>query len=266
MQINLLGAVSVTTGGIDRTIPANRVRTLLAVLALNIGRVVPQQELAEELWSGRPPAGVPNALQAAATRLRRVLEGPARERTGGTALRSVPHGYLLDLDRDCVDANRFLALTAQGSAALAAEPGRALGLLRSGLQLWRGPALVDVGDGLRCRSAATLFEERRLTAQEDLAEALLAVGDVRQAVAELRRLTAARPSHERFCELLMVALYRSGRQSEALTAYHRTRLRLDEDFGLRPGDAMQRRYAEILSQDPALLGPAGHRVPVAAAG
>ncbi|GAA4994857.1 AfsR/SARP family transcriptional regulator [Kitasatospora paranensis] len=268
MQINILGAVSAGPEGFEQTIPAQKVRTLLAVLALNVGRVVPHRALAEELWSDRPPVRLRNALQATVTRVRHVLEGPPCERGDGSVLRSVQHGYLLDLPRDRVDGTRFLDLCAQGSAAQrSGDPERALALLRAGLRLWRGPALFDAGDGLRCAAAAALFDERRLAAREDLAEALLTVGDVRQAVAELHPLVVDRPTHERLCELLMVALYRSGRQSEALTLYHRTRRRLDAELGLTPGADLQRRYLEILTQDPALTqGRPGVPVPVAAAG
>ncbi|MGP4090911.1 AfsR/SARP family transcriptional regulator [Streptomyces sp. KR55] len=255
MHIEILGTVSVTVGGQERGIRANKVRAMLATLALEAGRPISHVALADELWSGRPLGNVHNALQAHAARLRKVLDGPAHERTAGSVLRAVHNGYVLDVPHECVDGNRFLALAAEGSAALRGNPRRAVELLESGLRLWRGPALLDAGDGLRCRAAAALFEERRLAMCEDLADARLAIGEARQAAAELSRLVAQHPLHERFCEQLMVAHYRTGRQGEALSLYHRTRQRLDEELGLRPGAALQRRYAEILAQDTALASP-----------
>lgn len=252
MHIEILGTVSVTVGGHPREIRANKVRAMFATLALEPGRAVSHLELADELWSGQSLGNVHNALQAHAARLRKVLDGPSQGRAAGTVLRAVHNGYVLDIPREAVDGNRFLDLAARGSAALRHDPCRAVELLESGLRLWRGPALLDAGDGLRCRAAAALFDERRLTMWEDLISARLAVGDVRQAAAELRQLVAQQPLNEHFCEQLMIALYRSGRQGEALTLYHGTRQRLDEELGVQPGLPLQQCYAEILAQDPAL--------------
>nr|BAG84243.1 putative transcriptional regulator [Streptomyces griseoviridis] len=212
-------------------------------------------ELADELWAGHPVGNTRNALQAHATRLRKVLDEPSRRLRGDTVLRAVRNGYLLDVPPDCVDGNRFLDLAAQGAAELYTRPERALELLQAALRLWRGPALLDAGDGLRCRSAAALFEERRLTVWEDLISARLALGDESRAIAELRQLVAQHPLRERFCELLMLALYRSGRQGDALELFRTTHQRLDEELGVQPGVELQRRHAEILSQNPALSLP-----------
>ncbi|MFL4951231.1 BTAD domain-containing putative transcriptional regulator [Streptomyces sp. MMS24-I31] len=252
MHIEILGTVCVTVGGQEREIRSNKVRAMFATLALEPGRAISHLELADELWSGQPLGNVHNALQAHAARLRKILEGPSRGRAAGTVLRAVHNGYVLDIPHESVDGNRFLDLAARGSAALRHDPCQAIELLESGLRLWRGPALLDAGDGLRCKAAAALFDERRLTLWEDLVSARLAVGDVRQAAAELRPLVAQHPLNEHLCAQLMTALYRSGRQGEALTLYHRTRRRLDEDLGVQPGLFLQQRYAEILAQDPAL--------------
>lgn len=252
MHINILGPVSVAVGGKRHGIHANKVRAMLAVLALEAGRAISNVELADELWAGHPLRNTRNALQAHATRLRKVLDGPPRQPRGATVLRAVRNGYLLDVPPDSVDGNRFLDLAAQGAAALAARPEHARELLEAGLDLWHGPALLDAGDGLRCRGAAALFEERRLTVWEDLVSARLALGDEARAVAELRQLVAQYPLRERFSELLMLALYRSGRQGDALELFQWTRRRLDEELGVRPGAPLQRRHAEILAQDPVL--------------
>ncbi len=251
MHIDILGSITVTTHGEERTIGSNKTRAVLATLAVEAGHAISLDELADELWSGRPPRNSRNALQAHATRLRKVLDGEP----GESRLRAMRNGYILDVPRESVDANRFLELAADGAAALHTDPARAVELLRSALRLWRGPALLDAGDGLRCRAAAALFEERRLTAWEDLATARLALNDERNAIAELTRLVAQHPRRERFCEQLMLALYRSGRQSEALELFQLTRQRLDRDLGIEPGLPLKRRHAEILAQAPELTLP-----------
>ncbi|MFC3518909.1 AfsR/SARP family transcriptional regulator [Streptomonospora nanhaiensis] len=257
IQIEILGNVSIVARGQRHPVRANKVRTMLATLALSPGVAISHDELCDELWSTNTLGNSRNALQAHATRLRRLLQGPAATRgAGADLLRSVRNGYVLDVAPEAVDGNRFLDLAAQGGAAVAAHPERAVELLQRGLELWRGPALLDAGDGLRCRAAAALFDERRLTAWEDLVAARLAVGDERRAVPELRLLVGQHPLHERFCEQLMLALYRCGRQGEALELFHRTRRLLNAELGLEPGLPLQRRYSEILNHDPA-LAPAG---------
>jgi DNA-binding SARP family transcriptional activator len=256
VRIDLLGTVSVTVNGHAQEIRAGKPCAMLATLALDAGRAVSTVDLADELWAGRHLGNTRNALQAHATRLRRVLDGPDRPARGGTVLRAVFNGYQLDLPADRVDSNRFLELAGRGGAALPHRPDRALELLQAALDLWRGPALLDAGDGLRCRTAAAVISERRLIVWQDLVSARLALGDERRAIADLRQLVAQYPLHERFCEQLMLALYRCGRQGEALDHFHRTRRRLDEELGLRPGQPLQRRHAEILSQDPVLAMPA----------
>ena len=231
MNINLLGTVSVTFGGSRNEIRANKVRAMLATLAVEAGQAISHMELADELWSGQSLGNTRNALQAHATRLRRVLDRSVNGARRTTVLRAVRNGYLLDVPRESVDGNRFLDLADQGAAALPGRPEEAVRLLQEGLSLWTGPALLDACDGLRCRSAATLFEERRLAVWEDLIDARLIMGDERQAIADLQQLVAKHPMRERFCEQLMVALYRSGRQGDALELFHWTRRRLDEELG-----------------------------------
>ncbi|WP_239070174.1 MULTISPECIES: AfsR/SARP family transcriptional regulator [unclassified Streptomyces] len=265
MEIYILGLVSVSAHGGRTEIRANKVRAMLATLALDAGKAIAHVELADELWSGQPVGNTLNALQATATRIRKVLDDPGSSPKSPTVLRAVRNGYLLDVPPACVDGNRFLDLAAQGSAMLHNQPEQALELLQSSLELWRGPALLDAGDGLRCRGAAALYDERRMTVWEDLISARLAVGDERQAISELQQLTAQYPLRERFCELLMLALYRTGRQGEALDVFQTTWRRLDEELAVQPGIPLQRRHAEILAQDPALTDPSavwsGHRAP-----
>ncbi|MFE2510631.1 AfsR/SARP family transcriptional regulator [Streptomyces naganishii] len=261
MEINILGPVSLTMPRESGAIRAAKVRTLVATLALDAGRAVSHADLVDELWAANPPDNVLNALQAHATRARKVLASPGQAGGGqhGGVLRSVPGGYLLTVEPDRVDGNRFLRLVSQGAAAVPSEPRRAVELLEAGLGLWRGPALIDAGEGPRCRGAAALFEERRLAALEDLLSATLLLGGEAQAIARLQQLVAQYPLRERFCELLMIALYRAGRQGDALESYQRARKRLDDELGIQPGVRLRRRHAEILAQDPRLKQPAALR-------
>jgi len=255
--IRLLGTVSVSVDGVLRDIRASKVRAMLATLALDPGRPMSYDDLAAELWSGRSLSNARNAVQAHAARLRKLVDGP-----GGIVVRAVPNGYLLDVAPEDVDGSRFLTLAARGAALVSTDPHRAIGLLEESRRLWRGPALLDAGDGLRCRTAAALFEERKLGVWEDLTTARLAVGDNVTAAADLGPLVTQYPLREVFCEQLMLALYRCGRQSDALATFHRTRTHLDEELGLQPSRRLRQRYADILAQDPALAGERAPVIPV----
>jgi DNA-binding SARP family transcriptional activator len=251
MEINILGYTTVAVDGRETRIPAARTRALLTSLALEPGRLISVEELADELWSGAPLLNARNALQANVTRLRRALQKATGQPTG-QLVRAVPHGYLLDLGRESIDANRFVDLAEQGAASVGDDPARAKQHLLDALRLWRGPALVDGGDGLRCHAAAALLEEYRLSAWENLISARMALGEHRQVIGDLRQLVERDPLRECYVEQLMVALYRCGRQGEALNLFHQTRQRFDAELGVQPGQQLQRRYIEILAQDPAL--------------
>ncbi|TDC14957.1 AfsR/SARP family transcriptional regulator [Actinomadura bangladeshensis] len=225
---------------------------MLATLALEAGHTVSHDELTEELWPGEILRNPRNALQAHATRIRKIIHECAGNARTALPLRAVYNGYVLDIPRDLVDGNRFLDLSARAVAALTDDPARARDLLQSGLTLWQGPALPHTRTGRRCRGAAALLEERRFAAWEDLVSARMLLGEERPAIAELQRLVASHPARERLCELLMLALYRAGRQSEALHLFHRVRERLDEELGVQPGRALQRLYGHILGQHPLL--------------
>ncbi|WP_334025969.1 AfsR/SARP family transcriptional regulator [Nocardia terpenica] len=243
MEINLLGALEVTVRGIRRPVHAKKVRTMLAILALESGRVVSYEELTAELWPEGRPADPRNALQANATRIRRLLSAP-------DMLRAARSGYQLGVAPECVDANRFLALSTSASALVGAEPARAVRSLEQALQLWRGDALMGTQDSARCRYEAAYLEEHRLNAWYALECARLALGHDRLAIAELRRLVQAYPNQERLIELCMLALYRMGRQAEALTLYHRSRRELAREMGVEPSPTLERMYTGILAHDP----------------
>lgn len=266
MFIALLGPVTVNADG-RRYGMANKVRNMLAALALEAGRAVSYEELADELWSEQSLGNTRNALQAHATRLRKVLDTAVGQSGPASLVRAVWGGYVLDVQPSSVDSNRFLELAAQGSEALPRDPERALTLFQESLALWRGPALLNARDGFRCRGAAALLEERRLTVWEGLVRARMLLGDESHAIAELQQLVAQHPLRETFCDLLMLALYRSGRQGDALELFRVTRRHLVEELGVQPGLSLQRRHAEILSHDPALtLSSAVRPVPGEPAG
>jgi len=250
--IELLGSVSIRNGETRHHIRAAKVRATLALLALNAGQVVSFNELVDELWMECSLQNARNALQANTLRLRRQLEAHAPDSASGQLVRTTGNGYVLDVPAQTVDVNRFQYLADRGSTLVERQPGEAIDLLQRALGLWRGPALVDAGDGFRCRASAAGLEERRITAQEDLIAAQLHVGGERGAVSDLRQLVARYPERERFREQLMLALYRCGRQTEALDVFHHTRQWLGSELGLKPHYSLHAMYRAILAQDPAL--------------
>ncbi|MFI7445678.1 AfsR/SARP family transcriptional regulator [Nonomuraea indica] len=243
MRFEILGPTRVVGEDGDQ-IPLGgpRMRSLLTLLALDVGRVVRSGVLVDGLYGEQPPDGVANALQAQVSRLRRVL--------GRDRIEFHPAGYLLAADPGDVDARRFERLAGEGGHALRAGDARlAASLLREALSLWRGAALSDAP---LAAAAAAGLEERRLVAVEDRVQADLELGRHRELVAELRQLTAAHPLRERPRAQLMRALYGSGRQAEALGAYEEARRVLDEELGLAPGAELSAAHLAVLRGDPAL--------------
>ena len=253
MRFGILGPLSVADGERLIVVPGAKPRALLVLLVLDAGRVVPTDRLVDSLWGEQLPADPANALQALVSRLRRALD-----RGGELALvRSHPSGYLLAVDPEQVDAVRFERLAAEGHAALAAgRPEAAAALLAEGLALWRGPALADVAHESFAVGEVARLTELRLAAMEDRVEADLALGRHAAVVGELEALVAEHPLRERLRGQLMRALYRSGRQAEALEAYRRTRRLLGEELGLDPSPELRRLEAAMLAQDAGLDPPA----------
>lgn len=252
MNIGILGPTSIGNGETHRAIGATKVSALLALLALNARQTVSFDELVDELWAECPLQNARNALQANAVRLRRQLALCVSGHAGRELVRTTANGYVLDIEPESVDASQFQRLAERGSALVRSRPREAIDLLRNALSLWRGPALVNTGDGLRCRAAAVRLEERRIDAWEDLVAAEIEAGQARSAVAELKQLVTRYPERERFSEQLMLALYRCGRQTEALDVFHRTRQWLGSELGLEPLRPLHVMYQAILAQDPAL--------------
>lgn len=250
MDIRILGPVCLAHEGRAHEITRHQARAVLALLSLTPGRPLSADRLLDELWP-TPSGNTRNAMQAAVARLRRTIARVTGGR-GDDVVRTAGQGYLLDLPTEAVDATRFLWLADRAAGLLASAPATAAELLEQALKLWRGAALTDVGDALAFQIEAVHLEERRLTAWEDLMAARLTLGSGTDLVGELRRLHAAHPERERFVEFLMVALYRCGRQTEALTVYHAARRWLADELGLYPGQGMSRCYEAILAHDSVL--------------
>jgi predicted ATPase/DNA-binding SARP family transcriptional activator len=247
MEFGILGPLEVRDGATLVRVPGAKERALLADLVVHAGRVVSADRLIEDLWGEDPPGNPGNALQGRVSALRRAL-GPS----GSGLLVTSPPGYRLEADRESVDAARFERLVAEASTPAQADGSRATRLLEEALGLWRGPALAEFADTPWAQAEATRLEELRLAAREALAERTLAAGDHAGLVGELEALVAAHPTRERLRGLLMVALYRSGRQADALTLYQRTREVLAEELGIDPSPELQRTYQAILLQAPTL--------------
>ena len=214
-------------------------RALLALLALDVGRVVGRERLVDGLWEVPPETAV-KAVQVFVSQLRKLLPE-------GVLVSRAP-GYVLEVPAESVDVVRFERLLGE---ARGVDAGRAVELLGEGLGLWRGPALADLGDEPFVRGEAARLEGLRLVAVEERIEAELALGRHAGLVEELGVLVGEHPHRERLRGLLMVALYRSGRQAEALEAYREARASLAE-LGLEPGGELRRLERQILGQDPGL--------------
>lgn len=248
MRIGILGPLQVTAAdGRPVDVGGARLRSLLIRLALDAGRTVRVETLADALWGDELPADQTNALQSLVSRLRRALPEP-------DVLRSEPGGYRLDVDRHAVDAVRFEELTRcghdslnRGAAAAAVEElDRAIGL-------WRGPALADVLESVYAAAPAARLEELRLSATEDRLDAYLNLGRHSDVVGELESLVAEHPQRERLRGQLMKALYATGRQADALTTYDQFRGTLADELGADPSGQLQEIYVAILRSDPELL-------------
>jgi DNA-binding SARP family transcriptional activator/pimeloyl-ACP methyl ester carboxylesterase len=251
VEFRVLGPLEVMAGGQPVTLAGARARAVLAMLLMHANQVVPSDRLTEELWPGQPAAV--DSLQVRLSELRKAL------RTAGEADRLVTRspGYLLRVAGPEVDALRFEHLASEGNAALAAgDAATAARRLDEALALWRGPALAGLDSAPFARAEAGRLEEERLAALESRAEALLACGRHRELIAELETLTAAHPLRERFWRQRMLALYRAGRQADALRAYRDLRAILIADLAIEPGPEVRDLHGRILRQDPELDIPA----------
>jgi DNA-binding SARP family transcriptional activator len=248
-ELRILGPLEVVRDGAPVALGGPRQRALLALLALRAGTVVPRYRLIDELWGERPPDSAVNVLQTYVSHLRKAV--PAGR------LVTRPPGYLLAIEPDELDLHRFERLAADGRHALAAgDPAAAATALREALALWRGPALADVVEADVARVEAARLDELRLAALDERLRADLALGRHAEVVPELDALVAEHPLREGFRAHLMLALYRSGRQSDALAVYRDAHRTLGRELGIDPGHALRELEAAILRQDPSLDAPA----------
>jgi DNA-binding SARP family transcriptional activator len=250
LRVGLLGATRlITPSGEVCVIGSPRQRTVLAVLALHAGRTVTTEELIDEMWRDDVPQKARNALQATIARLRRSIRlDSAADRSGREVLVASGAGYLLMLEAGDVDALRFQQLAQDGIRLVPSSPGKAVPILRQALAMWYGEALADAGNGPRCVAAATHVEELRIAAEGQLMAAYIGNGEYGRAVAPLRELLAEHPEREDICRLLITALRTSGRQAEAVTAYHRTRTWLARELGLMPSQSLEAAYLSALHE------------------
>jgi DNA-binding SARP family transcriptional activator len=257
VQFRILGPLEVLEDdGRPLVLGGPKQRALLAVLLLHVGQVVSAERLIDELWGEDPPDTARNVLQVYVANLRKVLEPARSKRTASSLLKTQPPGYLLDLGGHALDLDRFERLVGEGRAALAAgQASEAASLLGGALGLWRGPGLGDVALLGRGQGALAELEERRLAALEDRIEADLALARHRELVGELEGLVAEYPLRERLWGQLMLALYRSGRQADALAAFQRAREQLVEELGIEPGAELRALEAQVLAQDARLAAP-----------
>jgi predicted ATPase/DNA-binding SARP family transcriptional activator/class 3 adenylate cyclase len=253
VEFRILGPLEVWAEGRQLPLGGAKQRTLLALLLLHAGKVVTIDRLLEELWAGDPPKAAANALWVYVAGLRKALEPGRAKGAPSTVLLTRPRGYLLRVGPDELDVERFEGLLEQGRQALAAgAPQEAARLLRQALGLWRGPALADLALEPFAYGHIARLEELRFVALEERIEADLATGGHPELAGELQSLVAAHPLRERLRGQLMLSLYRSGRQAEALEVYRRTRATLAEELGIDPAPSLQELHQAILSQDPAL--------------
>jgi DNA-binding SARP family transcriptional activator len=249
MEFRILGSMEVLDEARPLALPAGRGRALLALLVLHAGEAISAERLIDELWGEHPPATASTVVQGHVSRLRQVLE-PGRDKgEPSMLLRTVATGYLLAIEPDAVDANRFKRLLDQARGATLTVRSA---MLADALGLWRGPALTDFTYEPFAQRAITALEELRLAALEERIEADLALGRHGELVSEVEQLIGAHPFRERLRGQLMLALYRAGRQVNALEAYQDARAALVEELGIEPGPALQELQQAILRQDPSL--------------
>ncbi|HEX6235887.1 MAG TPA: BTAD domain-containing putative transcriptional regulator [Acidimicrobiales bacterium] len=254
MEIRLLGPLEVVGGdGEPAPVAGARLRALLARLAVAAGRVVPAEVLLEDLWDGEPAPSV-NALH--------VLVAKLRRRVGRRLVVTREPGYALAIEPEAVDAHRFERLVAEGRSSLgAADPATADALLSRALDLWRGLPLADFVYEDWAQADITRLTELQAGAAEDRIDAALQLARHAEVVGEIEALIARYPLRERLRGHLMLALYRAGRQADALRAYQDARTHLSDELGLEPGAELQHLEARILAHDPSLEPPVGTVAP-----
>ena len=254
MDFRILGPLEVLEGRELLHLSGGKQRTLLVLLLLHNGESVSTERLIDVLWGERPPASAANSVHVYVSQLRKLL-GEGRLATNGG-------GYALALGADELDAGRFEGMLGEGRMLLAqGEPEAAASILTEALGLWRGPPLVDFSYEEFALGEIARLEELRLQATEERIDADLALGRAATVVAELEALVRTHALRERLRGQLMFALYRVGRQAEALDVYRDGRRTLADELGLEPGPALQQLERSILNHDSALDAPVEYAQP-----
>ncbi|HET8756658.1 MAG TPA: AfsR/SARP family transcriptional regulator, partial [Solirubrobacteraceae bacterium] len=244
MRLSILGHVEASVDDQPVMLGGAKQRAVLAMLSLEANRPVTADRLVEGLWGEHPPPSAPKMVQNYVWRLRRALAGD------GAEIVTRGRGYELRIDREHVDVCRLERLVSE--AARAAENGRANGAAREALGLFRGDPLADLADEPFANAEIRRIEELRLTAAELAIDADLEAGRHQEVVGEIDALLSDNPLRERLHAQRMLALYRCGRQAEALEAYRHARQTLVEAVGIEPGPELQRLHDAVLRQDPSL--------------
>ncbi len=250
MQFRILGPLEVVDeAGLQLSLGGGRQRALVAVLLLHANEVVSSDHLIQELWGDKPPESAAKLLQGHVSQVRRAIDGDAR-------LVTRQPGYMLRVEPGELDGERFERLVDEGRRALArGAADEAAGNFREALSLWRGAPLAEFTSDEFAQGEIARLEEVRLTALEDLMDAELALGRHAALVGELEPLVAQHPWRERLRAQLMLALYRSGRQAEALQAYQEARRVLVEELGIEPSETLRLLERAVLTHDPSLEAP-----------
>ena len=255
MELRLLGTTELVVDGAVQVLSAPMWRAVLADLALSAGQTLATSRLIDDLWGESAPASATHTVQAYVSRLRSVLNAGAKP-----VLLTSGSGYRLDLGRSQVDALRFSDLVAEAGAAVSrGDAASAAELVYSALSLWRGPPLADMRDAVFAPFAAARLDNDRVLALETLFDARLQLGHDRELVSELEMAIADNPFREHLQAQLMTALYRSGRQADALAVFQRARERLVDKLGVEPGRELRELERAVLEQAPALELARGQR-------
>ncbi|GGS94078.1 AfsR/SARP family transcriptional regulator [Streptomyces violaceus] len=253
MKLGVLGPLSVQVEGDLHTPSAPKMRSVLATLLVHADQVVPVSSLIRELWDEEPPVSCLTTLQTYILNLRKLLAsatGMTARQVASEILVTRSGGYLFRTTQGDLDVHRFHQLVSDGRRALSSgDDSTALSTLSSALQLWRGPALVDVVAGRILEGRRQQFEESRLVVLEYLVDTQLRLGMYREVLTELAALTADNPYHEGLHAQYMRALYLNGRRAQALELFQRLRVNLVNHLGLEPGPMAQELHRSILNAE-----------------
>ena len=244
MEFRVLGPLEVDAGSGSINLGGPKQRAILAHLLIRANELVPAETLIDEVWGDEPPDKVRSIVQTYISILRKAL--------GRDRIQSQPPGYRLRVEPSELDAARFDGLVRDAKKVMVEDPNIAIGMLEDALSLWRGPALADLADHPSLVPETTRLDDQRLEAEEDRIDGLLASGAHAKAIRELEVLVGRHPLRERQWGLLMLALYREGRQAEALQAFQRAREILADELGIDPSPALARLHERILKQDAGL--------------